>query len=184
MIERAPAAAPIGMAELISAATAIAFGLLAAAALAAVLAGARGAGSASPLLVTRALANDGGCANAPRDPLAMRLGRARTYPGPIGITLEPAPFALEPAIPGPEAYRRSGEHLSGCETEELLAYYSSASPSYSHVLAWVLVSALPCPSEGRTPAGADASTRQCMSVSPIDAGTGAVMGTRSFQMPQ
>jgi len=184
VIERAPAPQPIGAAELFSAATAFAFGLLAVVALGATLAGPRSAGPNSPLLVSRALADEGGCVNAPRDPLAMRLGRARTYPAPVAITLEPAPFGLEPAIPGPEAYRRSGEHLSGCETEELLAFYTSDSPSYSHVLAWVLVSALPCPAEGRTPAGADASTRQCVSVSPIDASTGAVMGTRSFQMPQ
>ena len=184
-MERAVAAPqPIGMAELLAAVVAVAFGVLAAVALAGSVAGARGAGASPPLLVARVLADDGGCANAPRDPLAMRLGRTRTYPQPIDITLEPAPFSLEPRVTGDDAYRRSGQRLSGCETEELLAFYTSASPAFNHVLAWVLVSTLPCPSAVATPSGGDGAQRQCISISPVDAADGAPMDTRTFQLPQ
>ena len=179
MERAAPAPEPIGMAELLSALAAV---LFAGGALLGELAGFRTAAPAAPLLVTRALADDT-CVNAPHDPLAMRLGLTRAYPRPVDITLEPAPFSLEPGIKADDAYRRSGQRLSGCETEELLAFYTSASPSYTHVLAWVLVSTLACPSAQASPAGADASARQCVSISPIDASNGALMGTRIFQLP-
>lgn len=181
-VEAAPQ--PIGLTELLAALAATGFGLLAAVALAGLVVGGRAAGPAPPLLVARALADDPGCANAPPDPLAMRLGRTRMYPHPIDITLEAAPFSVEPQVAGADAYRKSGQRLSGCETEDLLAFYTSASPAYDHVLAWVLVSTLACPTAAATPSGADGSQRQCISISPVDAGSGALMGTRTFQLPQ
>ncbi|GAC1333957.1 MAG: hypothetical protein NVSMB17_15040 [Candidatus Dormibacteria bacterium] len=171
-------AEPIGFAELGAGVAAVLFALLTGAGLVAAVVGQTAAVAATP--------NPGGvaaptqassCSNAPRDPLAMRLGRSRAYPAPVSIDLEPVPFSEDPPITAEDAYRRSGQRLSGCETEELLAYYSASSPAARRVMSWVLVSALPCPSS-------EALQRQCYSISPVDATTGALMGTRIFQLPQ
>ena len=158
---------------------AIAFGCLAGIALLGQLVGPRPQPPAAPVLVTHVLADDT-CASAPHDPLVLRLGATRAFAPTVGITLEPAPFSIEPPITAAEAYRRSGRHLSGCDTEELLAYFSSASPSYSRVLAWVLVSSLACPIDQ---SGATGAARQCLTVIPVNASTGTPMGTRAFNVP-
>jgi len=171
-------AEPIGVAELAAGVTAVAFAILTTVGLLAAVAGTPAAAAAAPLPAGMvSVTSPPSCADAPRDPLAMRLGRSRSYPAPVSIDLEPVPFSEDPPIAAAEAYGRSGQRLSGCETEELLAFYSSSSPIIHRVMSWVLVSTLPCPSS-------EAAQRQCYSVTAVDASTGAPMGTRIFQLPQ
>jgi hypothetical protein len=181
-MQPAQAAPPIGMAEFLSAVVASLFLVLAGAALLAALTGGRAsaAGAAAARGAEISPVDSSRCANAPRDPLAMRLGRARVYPAPVDISLEPAPYSVEPVIAGPEAYARSGERLSGCDTEEVLAFYTSRSPAIQHVLAWVLVSSIDCPAPDLVAPATGGPMRQCVSISPIDASTGATLGTRMF----
>jgi hypothetical protein len=162
---------PIGWTELIAGASALLFGVAAAWALAASLAGARG-GAASAAGSGASVAEvyrSGSCLSLPSLG-GMRLGTARAYPE-AGIRLDPAPFDIQPVISAADAYSRAADNPTGCQTQQLLAYYSSTIPPADHVLAWVVVATTSCDSH------------LCMTVSPVDATTGRVLPSRSFTEP-
>ena len=188
MDQARPAPQPIGLTELVAGLMAALFAAVAGGWLLAALATGR------PGALTQALAQSepgaalGSCANAPATPLAMRLGRLRQYAPPVSITLDPVPFSVTPAVDGATAYKESGLELSGCNSEQLLALYTSAAPAYDHVLAWVFVSTTDCPSafprSSSDALGPAAVQRQCVSVSALNAGSGSPMGTRMFLEPR
>jgi hypothetical protein len=167
----AAGARPIGWTELIAGTTALLFGVVAAWALVASLAGAS-RGAVAPADAGASVAEvyrSGSCLSLPSLG-GMRLGTARAYPE-AGIRLDPAPFDVQPTITAADAYSRAADNPTGCQTQQLLAYYSSTSPAADHVLAWVVVATMGC------------GSHLCMSVSPVDATTGRVLPSRNFTQP-
>lgn len=187
MVRVQPPPTPIGLAELLAGTIAVLFALLAAGWLVVALAQGHLAEGASPAAGADAGSGPGTCAYAPDQPIPMRLGDVRAYPAPIDIQLDPAGFATTPTIAGTDAYRLSGLKVTACHSDELLAFYTSSSPAINHVLAWVFVTSLDCPSDTPRPAsaagGPAALVRQCVSITSVDAGSGALMGTRMFLAP-
>jgi len=97
----------------------------------------------------------------------MRLGTPRIY-GQAGISLEPVPLSVMPAISAQQAYGKAAPKPAGCQTEEILAYLSGGNPTSHGLLAWAVVSASAC------------GSRRCVTVSPVDATTGQALSPSFF----
>ena len=165
-----PGAVPIGWTELLAGtvatlfAVASAWGLLTVMATSprAAAAGAPGDLAAAPRPAPAANRCAGGPALG-----AMRLGTPRIY-GQAGISLEPVPLSVIPAISAQQAYGKAALKPAGCQTEEILAYLSGGNPTSHGLLAWAVVSASAC------------GSRRCVTVSPVDATTGQALSPSFF----
>ncbi|MGI8608262.1 MAG: hypothetical protein ACR2MY_03380 [Candidatus Dormibacteria bacterium] len=159
-----PGVAPIGWTELIAGTVATLFALASTWALVGVIAS--GPRIAAPSSEARILpgalaAPTVGCGSGPSLG-GMRLGTTRVY-AQGAITLAPAPLTVVPAVSAPEAYGNAALRPAGCQTEQLLAYYSGADPGVQQRLVWVVVSMAGC------------GSRRCITLSPVDANTGQTL---------
>ena len=163
-------ATPIGWTELLAATVATLFAVAAAWGLLTVIATSPHDAASRPQAYLAGLqrpptaAND--CASGPVLG-GLRLGTSRLY-GQAGVRLDPVPLTVIPAISAEEAWRRTALKPTGCQTEELLAYYSGGDPPAQGVLAWAVVSASAC------------GSRRCVTVSPVDATSGRPLPTGVF----
>ncbi|HEV1997440.1 MAG TPA: hypothetical protein VGR61_04825 [Candidatus Dormibacteraeota bacterium] len=161
-------ATPIGWTELLAGTVAALFAVVSAWALLTVIANAPRVADAA------AQQAFGAAGSAPLDGCArgpvlggLRLGTPRVY-GQGRVALEPALLSVVPVVSAPDAYRTAALKAPGCQTEELLAYYSGGAPAVQRVLAWTVVSTSAC------------GSRRCVTVSAVDATTGQVIPPTFF----